>query len=113
MVGNLYEQLERNRVRKTEGKTKFDEWTAGRKVERTERVEWRRSRDLKTVMREMELAEAAAQSGALRSAMYWPGGGPGAGVMSAFTEPKRRKLSEIDTDLLPPEEVPEEEEEEE
>lgn len=113
----LYEQLERARVRKTEGRTKFDEWTAGRKVERAERAEWRLSRDLRIALLEKELADAAADVGALRSAMYWPGGDPGVGTgasaasASTFTEPKRRKLSEIDTNLLPPREVPEEEEE--
>lgn len=109
---NLYEQLERARVRKTEGKTKFDEWTAGRKVERAERAEWRRSKDLKIMLREKELAEAAvADIGTLRSVMYWPGGNPTAVAASPFTEPRRRKLSEIDTDLLPPPEVSEEEDE--
>lgn len=98
----LYEQLERKRIRKTEGKAKLDDWTAGRKVERAERVEWRRSRDHKTMLRETELANAAADVGALRQAMFWPG--------ATSTEVKRRKLSDIDTALLPPTEVPEEEE---
>lgn len=93
---DLYEQLERSRVRKTEGKAKFDDWTAGRSVERTERNQWRRSRELRISLRETELATAA---GALHSTIY-------------LGEPKRRKLSDFDTGLLPPSEVPEEETEE-
>ncbi|KAJ4422430.1 hypothetical protein N0V82_002878 [Gnomoniopsis sp. IMI 355080] len=93
---NLYEQLERTRIRKTEGQAKFDDWTVGRKVERTERSQWRRSREFRISLREKEPAAAAAAVGALHSAIY-------------FGTPRRRKLSDIDTDLLPPPEVPEEE----
>lgn len=106
----LYEQLERARVRKTEGKTKFDEWTTGRVLERTERASWRRSRELKTDLREKELADAASAISALRSAVYWPGNAGGIAT-SGFTEPQRRKLS-IEPALSPPPEVPEEEEKE-
>lgn len=108
---NLYEQLERGQIRKTEGKTKFDVWTAGRKVERGERDQFHRNRELKISLREKELADAAADIGALRSAMYWPGGGGGSAA-SGFTEARRRELSETDAALLlPPSEIPEEEEE--
>lgn len=93
---NLYEKLERTRIRKTEGQAKFDDWTAGRSVERLERNQWRRSREFRISLREKQLAAAAAAVGALHSAIY-------------LGEPKRRKLSDIDTDLLPPFEVPEEE----
>lgn len=92
----LYEQLERTRIRKTEGQAKLDEWTAGRKAERIERNQWRHSREFKISLRDKELGAAAAAVGALHSAIY-------------LGEPKRRKLRDIDTDLLSPSEMPEEE----
>lgn len=92
----LYEELESTQVRATEGKAKFDDWIAGRSVERIERTQWRHSRDIKIKLREQELSVAMVEGCALQS------GGP-------LGQPKRRKLSDIDTDLLPPSEVPEEE----
>lgn len=93
---NLYEELESTRIRETEGKAKFDSWIAGRSVEGIERTQWRHTRDVKIKRREQELPAAVAEGWALQS-----GGSLG--------QPKRRKLSDIDTDLLPPSEVPEEE----
>lgn len=92
----LYEELESTRVRDTEGKAKFDDWIAGRSLERTERTQWRHSRVIKLKHREQELSAGVVDGWALQS------GGP-------LGQPKRRKLSDIDTDLLPPSEVPEEE----
>lgn len=82
----LYEQLERDRIRRTEGKVKFDHWTNIRNAEKLERESWRRSREPKISIRDAEAA-----------------GGQ--------SPPRRRKLSDIDTDLLPALEVPEEAEE--
>lgn len=92
----LYEELESTRVRETEGKAKFDNWLAGRSVERIERTQWRHSRDIKLKHRQQELSAAVGEGWVLQSS------GP-------LGQPKRRKLSDIDTDLLPPSEVPEEE----
>lgn len=72
----LYEQLERDRIRQTEGKVKFDHWTDLRVAEKQERESWRRSRES-------------------------PGG--------QSPQARRRRVSDIETDLLPALEVPEEE----
>ncbi|KAF3770145.1 hypothetical protein M406DRAFT_245904 [Cryphonectria parasitica EP155] len=46
----LYEQLERDHIRQTEGQIKLDDWTIARNVERIERDEWRRSREFRITM---------------------------------------------------------------
>lgn len=91
----LYEQLERDQVRQTQSQVKFDNWTIARDVERVERDQWRRSRGSRISTRDREREEAG---GGHHSAAWPLGGGP----------PQRRKLSDIDTDLLPPTEVDEE-----
>lgn len=92
----LYEELESTRVRETEGEAKFDDWVAGRNVERIERTQWRHSRVDEIKYQQQGLAAAVVEGWAFKS-----GGSP--------SQPKRRKLSDIDTDLIPPSEVPEEE----
>lgn len=94
---NLYEQLERDKIRQTEGKVKFDDWTSTRKTEKIERDHWRRSREFKIGIRDLDKAGTG-------SSRWWFAGGGGQ------PQPQRRRLSDIDTDLLPPTEVPEEEE---
>lgn len=81
----IYEQLERGWIRQTEGKAKLKDWTMVRIAEREERSSWRSSRVLGP--------KIASQD-------FDAGGGP--------LSPRRRRLSDIDTRLLPP---PEEEEE--
>lgn len=87
----LYEQLERDRIRRTEGKVKFDHWTNIRNAEKLERESWRHGRESKII----GTRDAEAM------------GGPSS--PSSPSLPRRRKLSDIDTDLLPALEVPEEE----
>lgn len=81
----LYEQLERGRIRQTEGKAKLDDWTSARIAEKEARDSWRHGKEFKIAIQNCDV-----------------GGGP--------ATPRRRKLSDIGTDLLPPPEVPEEEE---
>lgn len=80
----LYEQLERDRIRDTEGKVRFDDWSNTRNAEKLERDYWRYSREFKIRVRDFDAPEGQSP-------------------------PRRRKLSDIDTDLLPPWEVSEEE----
>lgn len=91
----LYEELESTRIRETEGKAKLDDWIAGRSVERIERTQWRYSRNSTVKHQEQGLAADVVEGWAQKS------GG-------SSNQPKRRKLSDIETDLLPPSEVPEE-----
>lgn len=97
----LYEQLERKRIRQTEGQLKLDDWTKGRADERIEREQWRHSREFSKLLaakdKESERAEAG---GGHHSWGSWTGSSTGG----------RRKWSDIDTDLLPPPEVDEEQE---
>lgn len=86
---HLYEQLERDRIRQVEGQVKLDDWTTARNVERIDRDQWRRSREFKVSMRDDPV-----------TSMLPAGGG----------QPHRRKLSDVETDLLPPRELDEEEE---
>lgn len=80
---NLYEQLECDQIRHTEGQVRFDDWTVARDVERFERDLWRRNRES-------------------RGSLRYDGSGN--------TTPQRSRLSDVDTDLSPPTEVDEEQE---
>lgn len=88
-----YEKLERARIKQTEGDAKLTEWIIRRDKERIERAHWRRSRAFKS---EMNLNSPRAPEA-------------GAGAEYEFY---RRRLSDIDTDLVPYSEDPEGEEEE-
>lgn len=102
---DLYEQLERERIRQTQGQVKFDTWTIGRHVERVEREQWRRTMEFRLAVRESEQQETEQdqeETGDMSHLIMWRAGG-GSGPS------RRRKLSEIDTDLVPPSEVDEEE----
>lgn len=74
----LYEELERDRIRQTQGLVKFDDWTIARDLERLERDQWRRSNVFRSALlekgSEKELDEAA---GSQHSgwASWAPGGG--------------------------------------
>lgn len=92
---SLYEKLERERIKQTEGDARLTEWIIRRDKERIERGHWRRSRAFKS---EMRLNSPRA-----------PEAGAGAGGAQEFY---RRRISNIDTDLVPPSEEPEAEEEE-
>ncbi|PSR94435.1 PUA-like domain-containing protein [Coniella lustricola] len=87
---NLYEQLERTQIKNTEGQVRLNSWTVARDVERFERDLWRRSRESK-----VRLCDKIRDDG------------------SGSTTPQRRKLSDIETDLMPPIETDEEQEEQE
>lgn len=92
---SLYEKLERERIKQTEGEARLTEWIIGRDKERIERGHWRRSRAFKSEMR-------------LNSPK-----GPEAGAVGGSAQDfYRRRLSDIDTGLIPPYEEPEAEEEE-
>lgn len=93
---HLYEQLERDQIRQTQGRVKFDNWTIARDVERIERDQWRRNRGFRNSTRDRDRDEA----GGGHHSVGWSLGGDPA---------QRRRLSDIDTDLLPPSEVEEEE----
>lgn len=111
----LYEKLERERIRQTQGPVKLDNWTIARDVERLERDHWRRSRDFKAALREKEQEkdrekdkekvrdEATGDHHLGWASWALEGGG---GSSSAL----QRRLSDIDSILLPPPEVDEEEE---
>ncbi|KAK7717636.1 hypothetical protein SLS64_003131 [Diaporthe eres] len=89
----LYEKLERERIKQTEGDARLTEWIIRRDKERIERGHWRRSRAFKS---EMSLSNSRA---------------PAAGGGGEY-EFYRRRLSDINTDLVPYSEDPEGEEEE-
>lgn len=99
---SLYEQLERDRIRQTQGQVKFDSWTMGRNIERIERDQWRRSREFRISMREKEEGKGKEHDEATSGShsMVW-------NTVGAGGQPQRRKLSDIDTDLLPPSEADE------
>lgn len=92
---SLYEKLERERIKQTEGEARLTEWVIARDKERIERGHWRRSRAFKS---EMRLSSPRA-----------PEAGVAAGVAQ---ESYRRRISDIGMDLIPPYEEPEAEEEE-
>ncbi|KAJ0118496.1 hypothetical protein J7T55_009279 [Diaporthe amygdali] len=87
----LYEKLEKERIKQTEGDARLTEWMIRRDQERIERDHWRRSRAFKSEVR----SNGARVSGA------------GAGQVQ---QPHKRKLSSIDTDLVAHSEEPENEE---
>lgn len=89
----LYEKLERERIKQTEGDARLTEWIIRRDEERIERGHWRRSRAFKS---EMKLNIPRAPEA-------------GAGGVREFY---RRRVSDIDTDLVPYSEDPEGEKEE-
>lgn len=89
---SLYEKLERERIKQTEGEARLTDWIIKRDKERIERGHWRRSRVFKS---EMRLNSSRAPEA-------------GAGGLQEFY---RRRISDIDTDLVPPSEDPEAEEE--
>lgn len=90
---SLYEKLERERIKQTEGDARLTEWIIRRDKERIERGHWRRSRAFKSEMRSN--SPRAPEAGAR-------------GVQEFY----RRRISDIDTDLVPPFEEPEAEDEE-
>lgn len=90
----LYEKLERERIKQTEGDARLTEWMIRRDKERIERGHWRRSRAFKS---EMKLNSPRAQEASA------------GGVQESY----RRKISDIDTGLVPYSEEPEDEEEKE
>lgn len=97
---HLYEKLERKRIRQTQGQLKLDDWMKGRDDERIERDDWRRTRDfIKFLAAKDKERERDEAGGGTHS---WAG---------SSTTGGRRKLSDIDTDLLPPPEVDEEDQE--
>lgn len=89
---SLYEKLERERIKQTEGDARLTEWIIRRDEERIERGHWRRSRAFKS---EMSLNSSRA---------------PEAEAGGEY-EFYRRRLSDIDTGLVPYSEDPEGEEE--
>lgn len=91
---SLYEKLERERIKQTEGDASVTEWIIRRDKERIERGHWRRSRAFKSEMTLNSPRTREARAGEVQ-------------------ESYRRKLSDIDTDLVPHSEKPEDEEEEE
>ncbi|POS73559.1 hypothetical protein DHEL01_v208052 [Diaporthe helianthi] len=91
---NLYEKLERERIKQTEGEARLTELIIRRDKERIERSHWRRSRAFRSEMR--------------LNGPRTPETGAGAGGAQDFY---RRRISDIDTDLFPPFEEPEAEEE--
>lgn len=98
---HLYEKLEKERIKQTQGEVKFVDWAIAKDQERIERDHWRRSRDFKTTL----ASQAAADEGKRR-----------ANTGQIAPEQKgpavRRKLSDIDMDLDTFYEVPEEQPEE-
>lgn len=90
----LYEKLERERIKQTEGDARLTEWMIRRDKERIERGHWRRSRAFKS---EWKLNSTRAQEASI------------GGVQDSY----RRKISDIDTGLVPYSEEPEDEEEKE
>lgn len=89
---SLYEKLERERIKQTEGDARLTEWMIRRDKERIERGHWRRSRAFKSEMKLSSLRTPETAAGGAR-------------------EFYRRRISDIDTDLVPYSEDPEGEEE--
>lgn len=89
----LYEKLEKGRIKQTEGDARLTDWIIRRDKERIERAHWRRSRAFKS---EMKLNSPKST-------------GAGAGGAHDFY---RRRIYDLDTDLVPYSEEPEKEEEE-
>lgn len=97
-----YVQLERGRIRQTQGQVKLDSWTMGRNIERIERDQWQRSREFRVSLMEQDKGKGSAQEEAVSGTnwtMHQAGGGS--------SQPQRRKVSDIDTNLLPPSEADE------
>ena len=90
----LYEKLERERIKQTEGDARLTGWIVRRDKERIERGHWRRSRAFKSEMRLN--CPGAPEAGA-------------GGIQGVY----RRKISDIDTGLVPHSEKSEDEEKEE
>lgn len=95
----LYEKLERERIKQTEGDARLTDWIIRRDEERIKRAHWRRSRAFKSEMKLNSPRSTGAAAGAE----------PGAGGAQAFY---RRRISDLDTDLVPYSEEPEKEEKE-
>lgn len=89
---SLYEKLERERIKQTEGDARLTEWMIRRDKERIERGHWRRSRAFKSEMKLNSLRASEASAGRVQ-------------------EFYRRRISDIDTVLVPYLEEPEDEEE--
>lgn len=100
----LYEQLEREQIRQTQGQAEFDTWMITRNVERMERAQWRRMMEFRLAARESEQEEREKrqEAGDMSHLIMWRAGG-------GSDAPRRRKVSEIFTDLMPPSEVDEQE----
>lgn len=90
---SLYEKLEREQIKQTQGDARLTEWIIRRDKERIERGHWHRSRAFKS---EMKLNSPRAQEVSARGAQ----------------EIYRKRISDIDTDLVPYSEEPEDEKEE-
>lgn len=91
---SLYEKLEREHIKQTEGDARLTDWIIRRDKERIERGHWRRSRAFKSAMNSTN-SRRAPEAGAEGAQGFY-----------------RRRISDIDTDLIPYSEDPEGEEEE-
>ena len=90
---SLYEKLEKERIKRTEGEATLTEWIMRRDKERIERGHWRRSRAFRSELRLNGPRAPEARAG---------------GVQEVY----RRRIPDIDTGLVPHTEEPEVEEEE-
>lgn len=90
---SLYEKFEKERIKQTEGDARLTEWMIRRDKEKIERDHWRRSRAFKSEIRLN--SQRVSGAGAARLEQLY-----------------KRKLSDIDTDLLPHSEIAEGEDEE-
>lgn len=87
---NMYEKLERERIRQTEGRAKFDDWKVTRNVEKMEREHWRRNLGFRTNIQ-------GPGRGNHRAHGWWA-------VRGGRIQQQRSKLASIDTYLPPHEE---------